>query len=93
MAEVQIATMRAQVALSLATDFENYSTFKPAPHHDKTLKAMLDQLNAWGSAMRTLRPAKGGHPCPPFDGCGTLRPSDTRACRVTAGDPALRLRE
>ena len=57
MAEVQIATMRAQVALSLATDFENYSTFKPAPHHDKTLKAMLDQLNAWGSAMRTLRPA------------------------------------
>ena len=57
MSEVQIAAVRAQVALLLATDFENYSTFKPAPHHDKTLKAMLDQLNAWGNAMRTLRAA------------------------------------
>src|SRR4051812_46812209 len=32
MAELQVADVRAQVALSLFTDFENYSVFKPAPH-------------------------------------------------------------
>jgi NAD(P)H-dependent FMN reductase len=30
MAELQAATVRAQVLLSLFTDFENFSTFKPA---------------------------------------------------------------
>jgi NAD(P)H-dependent FMN reductase len=55
MAELQIADVRAQVMLSLFTDFENYSTFKPAPQHEKTLGTMLDQLLAWGAAMRTIR--------------------------------------
>ena len=55
MAELQIADVRAQVMLSLFTDFENYSTFKPAPHHEKTVSAMLDQLLAWSAAMRTVR--------------------------------------
>jgi len=31
MGELQIADVRAQVALSLYTDFENFSVFKPAP--------------------------------------------------------------
>jgi NAD(P)H-dependent FMN reductase len=57
MAEVQIADVRAQVALSLFTDFENFSTFKPAAQHQKSLTTMLDQLVAWGNAMKTLRPA------------------------------------
>lgn len=55
MAEVQIADVRAQVALSLATDFENYATFKPGPQHEKSVNAMLDQLVAWGGAMKTVR--------------------------------------
>lgn len=55
MAELQIADVRAQVMLSLFTDFENYSTFKPAPQHEKTVGTMLDQLLAWGAAMRTVR--------------------------------------
>ena len=55
MAELQIADVRAQVMLSLFTDFENYSTFKPAPHHEATVGAMLDQVVAWGGAMKTLR--------------------------------------
>jgi NAD(P)H-dependent FMN reductase len=55
MGEMQIADVRAQVALSLHTDFENYTTFKPAAQHEKSLKAMLDQLVAWGGAMKTLR--------------------------------------
>src|SRR3954464_8437179 len=55
MAEVQVATVRNQVALSLFTDFENYTDFKPAPHHEKSLNQMLDQLIAWSGAMKTLR--------------------------------------
>ena len=55
MAELQVADVRAQVALSLYTDFENFSTFKPAPHQEKALATMLDQLAAWSKAMRALR--------------------------------------
>jgi len=55
MAELQIADVRNQVALSLFTDFENFTVFKPASHHEKSLTNMLDQVVAWGSAMKTLR--------------------------------------
>ena len=55
MGELQIADVRAQVMLSLFTDFENYTTFKPAATHEKVVTSMLDQLVAWGGAMKTLR--------------------------------------
>lgn len=55
MAELQIADVRAQVMLSLFTDFENFSVFKPAPHQVKAVTAMLDQVIAWGKALKTLR--------------------------------------
>ena len=55
MAEVQIATVRNQALLSLFTDFENFSVFKPAPQQEKSVNAMLDQVIAWGSALKTLR--------------------------------------
>jgi NAD(P)H-dependent FMN reductase len=58
MGELQVADVRAQVALSLSTDFENYSTFKPAARHEAALNAMLDQLTAWGGALKTLREAR-----------------------------------
>lgn len=54
-AELQIATVRTAVALMLATDWENYEAFKPHPRHEKTLATLLDQLNAWGGALQTLR--------------------------------------
>jgi NAD(P)H-dependent FMN reductase len=55
MGELQIADVRAQVSLSLFTDFENYSVFKPAPQKEAELNTMLDQLITWGSALKTLR--------------------------------------
>ena len=55
MAEVQIATVRNQVLLSMFTDFENFSVFKPAPQHEKSVNAMFDQVIAWGGALKTLR--------------------------------------
>jgi NAD(P)H-dependent FMN reductase len=55
MAEVQVATVRNQIALSLFTDFENYTTFKLAAHHEKSVNQMLDRLIAWSGALKTLR--------------------------------------
>ncbi len=57
MAELQIADVRAQVPLSLATDFESYTTFKPDPKHQKKIDTMLDQVIAWGGALKGLREA------------------------------------
>ncbi len=55
MGELQIADVRAQVMLSLFTDFENFTVFKPAAMHEAAVNTMLDQLVAWGGAMKTLR--------------------------------------
>jgi NAD(P)H-dependent FMN reductase len=55
MAEVQIAAVRTQVALSLFHDFERFTTFKPAPTHETAVRNMFDQLVAWGTALRALR--------------------------------------
>ena len=55
LAELQIATVRNQVLLSMFTDFEKFSVFKPAPQQEKSVNAMLDQVIAWGGALKTLR--------------------------------------
>lgn len=55
MAELQIADVRAQVTLSLHTDFENYRTFVPAARHDASLDAMFGQVVAWSRALAPLR--------------------------------------
>jgi len=55
MGELQVADVRTQVGLSMVTDFENYSVFKPAPQHEQSVKAMLDQVIAWGEALKSLR--------------------------------------
>ena len=55
MAEVQVATVRAQVALSLHDDFKSDGVFKPREFHEETLHHMLDQVLAWSSALESLR--------------------------------------
>jgi NAD(P)H-dependent FMN reductase len=55
MAEVQVADVRAHVSLSLFTDFENFTAFKPAATHETQLATLLDQVIAWSGAMRTVR--------------------------------------
>lgn len=55
MGELQIADVRSQVALSLFTDFENFSTFKPADLHLAGLRSMLDQVVSWGTALQGVR--------------------------------------
>jgi NAD(P)H-dependent FMN reductase len=55
MAEMEVATVRNQVMLSLRDDFENYSAFKPREFHEKALGQVLDQVIAWGGALRGVR--------------------------------------
>jgi len=45
----------AQIVLSLITGFENYTVFKPNPHHAESLGTLLDQVVAWSKALKTLR--------------------------------------
>ena len=55
MGELKVADVRAQVGLSLFTDFENFSIFKPAAQQEKSVNATLDEVIAWGGALKTLR--------------------------------------
>ncbi len=57
MGELQVADVRSQVALSLFTDFKDFTVFTPGPQHEAPLNTMLDQLLAWSSALRPLRSA------------------------------------
>jgi NAD(P)H-dependent FMN reductase len=60
MGELQVADVRAQVALSMFTDFVEFTEFKPAPHREKSLTTMLNQVVAWSSALKTLRAQQDG---------------------------------
>ena len=53
--ELQMADVRQQVALSLLTEFENYSVFKPGDYNLAALSTLLDQVIAWSSALAPLR--------------------------------------
>jgi NAD(P)H-dependent FMN reductase len=55
--ELQMADVRQQVALSLATEFENYSVFKPGDYNIPALTTLLDQVVAWSNALAPLRTA------------------------------------
>ncbi len=53
--ELQIADVRTHVALSMFTDFENWSVFKPQELHLTNLNQMLDQVLLWGKALKQVR--------------------------------------
>ncbi|MEV0824105.1 NADPH-dependent FMN reductase [Nonomuraea rubra] len=48
-----VATVSSQVGLSLNADFAG--GFNPASYHEERLTNVLDQLNAWGAALRPVR--------------------------------------
>jgi NAD(P)H-dependent FMN reductase len=53
--ELQMADVRQQVALSLITEFENFSVLKPGDHNVAGLTTLLDQVIAWSAALAPLR--------------------------------------
>src|SRR6184192_3033404 len=55
LAEVQMATVRLQVLLSMYSDFENFSVFKPGARKQTSHNGMLVQVIAGGLALEALR--------------------------------------
>jgi len=55
LAELQVATVRQTLTLSLMTEFENFSTFAPGDHQAAFLETLLDQLIAWSTALESVR--------------------------------------
>jgi NAD(P)H-dependent FMN reductase len=53
--ELQMADVRQQVALSMLTEFENFSVFKPGDYNRAALDTLLDQVIAWSAALAPLR--------------------------------------
>jgi NAD(P)H-dependent FMN reductase len=62
-AELQIADVRQQVTLSLLTDFENYTIFKPGDSSAAWLDTLIDQVIAWSTALAPLRTASAAVAC------------------------------
>ena len=59
MGEIKVADVRAQVMLSLFTDFENFTVFKPHERHTKSVHALADDLVPWAVALKGVRDAAG----------------------------------
>lgn len=53
--ELQMADVRAQVALPFATEFKNFTTFTPSASAEESLGPLLQQLISWSAAMKTTR--------------------------------------
>jgi len=59
MASVQVATVRPTVGLSLFTDFDHSTVFKPAAMQEKNVNTMLDHVIAWSGALQPVRAKQG----------------------------------
>ena len=55
LSELSVAHVRVHPALSLFTDFENGSVFKPADVQKDSVNQMLDQVIPWTTALKTIR--------------------------------------
>jgi NAD(P)H-dependent FMN reductase len=53
--ELQVADVRTHPTLSLFTDFEDFSIFKPQAMHLDNINLMLSQVVAWSTALKPLR--------------------------------------
>jgi NAD(P)H-dependent FMN reductase len=55
LSELSVAHVRVHPALSLFTDFENGSVFKPKDVQADSVNQMLDQVIPWTTALKTIR--------------------------------------
>jgi NAD(P)H-dependent FMN reductase len=53
--ELQLAHVRQTLTFSLMTDFENFSVFTPAAHHDAAAVTLFTQLESWAGALKAIR--------------------------------------
>lgn len=55
LSELQVAHVQKQGMFSLFTDFTDMSEFTPSDRQAESVDPMLDQLQAWSRAMKTVR--------------------------------------
>lgn len=55
MGELKIADVRMSVGLSMVEDFEDWTRFAPREDRRKYISIMLDEVTAWGGALKALR--------------------------------------
>ncbi len=53
--ELQMADVRTNVALSMFTDFQNFTDFAPGEHQGQALDTLLGEVIAWSEALAPLR--------------------------------------
>jgi NAD(P)H-dependent FMN reductase len=53
--EIKLADVRTAVSLTFADDFEGYTTFTPRAGQVEAVDGLLDDVLAWGGALRELR--------------------------------------
>jgi NAD(P)H-dependent FMN reductase len=53
--ELMMADVRQQVALSLATEWEDFTGFRPSDYNLRALHTLLDEVVAWSTALAPLR--------------------------------------
>lgn len=58
MGQLNMADVRAQVALMLWRDFDKEGVFMPTERHEASLGKVLDELIAWGEALKSMREAR-----------------------------------
>lgn len=55
--ELQIATVRSQVSISIYDDMTDFTTMSPRDYQERNRASAFDQLERWAGALRTLRSA------------------------------------
>ncbi|MFB7252517.1 NADPH-dependent FMN reductase [Microbacterium sp. NPDC056234] len=55
MSGLDVATVKSQLSLSLATDFEAFSTFTPSARHQAVLTQVIGEVVSWSEALEPLR--------------------------------------
>jgi NAD(P)H-dependent FMN reductase len=56
--ELQMADVRTNVALSMFTDFVNFTDLQPGEYQVQALGTLMDQVIAWSNALAPLREAR-----------------------------------
>src|SRR5437763_4367199 len=56
--QLQMADVRTNVALSMFTDFVNFTDLAPGDHQRPALDTLIDQVIAWSAALAHLRAAQ-----------------------------------
>lgn len=55
LSNLNVAVVAPFGALSLFTDFENMTEFKPGDYHADSINATIDQVLLWAKALKTIR--------------------------------------